>query len=164
MPEDELAELRRRLSLLKEECQAIGQVPPRPATLRASLSGIFVTIMQRLMFWYAPPVQRAVGGLIQLVEEELVSLETRMHQETQRAIALETRLHQVHTIVDEQIQALRRQNAELEARLQEQTRALEQERSTTIDLENNLHEQIDVFQQFQEDMMERLQGGENGAD
>jgi len=52
---EELAGLRDRLLLLRKECQNIGQAPPHPNTLRAALSGIFVAVMQRLMFWYAPP-------------------------------------------------------------------------------------------------------------
>lgn len=39
----------------------------------------------------------------------------------------------------------------LEARLNEQVRALEQERVTTIGLESSLREQIDIFQQFEEE-------------
>ncbi len=159
---EELAELRNRLQHLKNECQTIGQAPPHPGTLRASLSAVFVTVMQRLMFWYAPPLQRTIGGLIGTLEEAIRILGTRLEQETQRSAALETRLHQVHSIVDEQIQTLRAQNAEMQARyadlqagLREQVQALHQERSTTIDLENNLHEQVDVFQQFQEDSRQR---------
>jgi len=154
---EELAGLRDRLLLLKKECQTIGQVPPRPNTLRAALGGIFVSVMQRLMFWYAPPLERTIGGLIQTVEDAVQILGTRLQQETQRSAALETRLHQVHAVVDEQIQALRAQNAGLQARLKEQVHGLQQERATTIDLENDVHEQADAFQQFQEDRLAREQ-------
>jgi O-antigen chain-terminating methyltransferase len=148
-----LRDLRDRLLLLKKECQAIGQVPPRPNTVRAALSGMFVSFMQRLMFWYAPPLQRTIGGLIQTVEDALQVLETRFRQQEQRSAALETRLHQTHAAIDEQVQALqalRAHAAELQTRLQ-------QERATTIDLENEFHEQVDGWQQFQEERVAREQ-------
>ena len=141
---EELAGVRATLEALKHECRTIGQAPPRPGTLRATVGGIFVSVMQRLMFWYAPPVQRSIAGLIGAVEESVRILGTRLQQETERSAMLEQRLHQVHAQLDEQAQALRRQ-------LDEQTRALEQERATTIDIENNVREQIDIFQQFQEE-------------
>jgi SAM-dependent methyltransferase len=145
-----LRDLRDRLLLLKKECQGIGQVPPRPNTLRAALAGVFVSVMQRLMFWYAPPLQRTIGGLIQTVEDAVQILGTRLQQEEQRSAALETRLHQTHAVIDEQVKALRVHATELQTRLQ-------QERATTIDLENDFHEQVDGWQQFQEERVAREQ-------
>ena len=69
---EELAPLRGRLQLLKQECLEIGRIPPRPPGLRAALGAIPVAIMHRLMFWYAPALQRVVGGLIQAVEDALL--------------------------------------------------------------------------------------------
>ena len=69
---EELAQLRGRLQLLKKECLEIGRIPPRPPGLRAAVGAIPVALMHRLMFWYAPALQRVVGGLIQTVEDALV--------------------------------------------------------------------------------------------
>jgi SAM-dependent methyltransferase len=71
---EELAQLRGRLQLLKQECLEIGRIPPRPPGLRAALGAIPVAIMHRLMFWYAPALQRVAGGLVQAVEDALAAL------------------------------------------------------------------------------------------
>ncbi len=110
---EELAQLRGRLQLLKQECLEIGRIPPRPPGLRAALGAIPVALMHRLMFWYAPTLQRVVGGLIQAVEDALV-------------VALVA-----------------------------PARALEQERVTTIGLENAVREQADSFQQFAEEQRQK---------
>jgi len=149
---EELAQLRGRLQSLKNQCREIGRVPPRPPGLRAALGGIPVAVMQRLMFWYAPALERVIGGLAGAVEDALEVLD-------RRTVALETRLHQVHAIVERQlleaIQQERSYATMLEARLNEQVRALEQERSTTIGLESGLREQTDALQQLAEDQRQK---------
>src|SRR5271169_4028570 len=100
---EELAQLRGRLQSLKNQCREIGQVPPRPPGLRAALGGIPVAVMQRLMFWYAPALERLIGGLAGAVEDALDVVDRRLQQETDRAGSLEIRLHQVHATVERQI-------------------------------------------------------------
>jgi len=144
MPED-LAQLRGRLQSLKNECREIGRVPPRPPGLRAALGGIAVSVMQRLMFWYAPALQRTIGGLIQAVEDMQAAIESRLQQERIYATtAMESRLRQERSHANM-----------LEARLNEQVRALEQERATTIGLESAVREQTDGFQQFEEEQRQK---------
>ncbi len=114
---EELAQLRGRLQQLKDECREIGRVPPRPPGLRAALSSVGVAIMQRLMFWYAPAVQRVIGesagGLIEGLMESMESLEAR-----------------------------------LEARIDE-------ERVTTIGVENDMRELADGYQQLAEEQRQK---------
>jgi len=89
---DDLAQLRGRLQLLKKACLEIGRIPPRPPGLRAALSAIPVAIMHRLMFWYAPALQQIIGGLIQTVEDALVTMDVTMEarlNEPVRALELE---------------------------------------------------------------------------
>lgn len=143
---EELAHLRDTFQLLKKQCQEIGQIPPRPPGLRAALGGIGVAIMHRLMFWYAPALQRTIGGLAGAMEDTIETLDRTLDRMSRQpgtrawAPAPETRLppESPHAAV-------------LEARLNEQVRALEQERVTTIGLESSLREQIDIFQQFEEE-------------
>lgn len=72
---EELAHLRDTFQLLKKQCQEIGQIPPRPPGLRAALGGIGVAIMHRLMFWYAPALQRTIGGLAGAMEDTIETLD-----------------------------------------------------------------------------------------
>jgi SAM-dependent methyltransferase len=149
---EQLSELRGRLQLLKKECREIGQAPPRPPGLRPALSGIAVSIMQRLMFWYAPALERTIGGLIQTMDDALA-------EESERIAALESRLQQERiyatTVLESRLQQERSHAAMLEARLNEQVRALEQERATTIGLESAVREQTDSFQQFEEEQRQK---------
>ena len=143
---EELAHLRDTFQSLKKQCQEIGQIPPRPPGLRAALGGIGVAIMHRLMFWYAPALQRTIGGLAGAMEDTIEILDRTLDRMSRQPgvrawlPAPETRLppESPHAAV-------------LEARLNEQVRALEQERVTTIGLESSLREQIDIFQQFEEE-------------
>jgi len=114
---EELAQLRGRLQLLKDECREIGRIPPRPPGVRAALGAAGVALMHRLMFWYAPALQRVIGGLIQTVDDSLAAMD-RLCTEN------------------------------VEARL-------EQERATTIDLENDLREQADSFLEFAEEQRQK---------
>lgn len=175
----DLAELRGRLLLLQKECQSIGQLPPRPPTLRASLGGIFVSLMRRLMFWYTPSLQRSIGGLIQALEDTLQILETLQDQVRPRVTGLESRIATLEASLQELVYALQVERVStidlensvdqvqpriaglegristLEAGLQEQAHALQRERVSTIDLENGIREQADAVQQFQEDRLAR---------
>jgi O-antigen chain-terminating methyltransferase len=149
---EQLSQLRGRLQALKKECREIGQVPPRPPGLRAALGGVAVSVMQRLMFWYAPALQRTLGGLIQTVEDGLT-------EESERIAALESRLQQERlyatSVLESRLQQERSHSSMLEARLNEQVRALEQERATTIGLESAMREQTDSFQQFEEEQRQK---------
>jgi len=130
---EELAQLRGRLQSLKKECREIGRIPPRPPGLRAALGGIGVSIMHRLMFWYTPALERTIGGLADVVDEAIATLD-RMQSAPPASSP-------------ENSSAVR----ELEARCNEQGRALEQERATTIGLESGLREQNETWQQFEEE-------------
>lgn len=142
---EELAQLRGRFQSLKKECQEIGQVPPRPPGLRAALGSVGVAIMHRLMFWYTPALQRIIGGLAGAMDDTIEALD-RMSVPGGRRGAPESRLPPGSPA------------AVLEARLNEQVRALEQERATTIGLESSLREQIDLFQQFEEEQRRKEEG------
>jgi len=85
---EELSQLRARLQRLKEECREIGRIPPRPPGLRAALGAVGVAVMHRLMFWYAPALQRVIGGLIQTMDDALVSLQNNTALELERATTL----------------------------------------------------------------------------
>jgi len=135
---EELAQLRGRIQLLKKECQEIGQIPPRPPGLRAALGAVGVTIMHRLMFWYAPALQRTIGGLAGAMEDLIDMLDRMSHTSGPRTWTRESRLP-----------AGSAPAGVLEVRLNEQARALEQERITTIGLEGSLREQIELFQQLE---------------
>src|ERR1700722_1554337 len=91
---EELAQLRGRLQALKNQCREIGQIPPRPPGLRAAVGAIGVAIMHRLMFWYAPALQRVIGGLIQTVDDALGTqpggMEGILEQERLTTIGLES--------------------------------------------------------------------------
>jgi SAM-dependent methyltransferase len=188
MPEG-LANLRERLQLARKECREIGRVPPRPAGLRSAVSGFAVAVMQRLMFWYAPAVQRTIGALTDVMDDALRDLErtiqqesTRHSQQLQEAIqresdrasqqllvaiqqesaritALESRLHQVHALLERQLQeAIHQLQGAIQqerVRIDEQARALELERSTTIGIESSLREQTDTLQQIEEERRQK---------
>jgi SAM-dependent methyltransferase len=187
---EELAQLRGRLQSLKKECQEIGRIPLRPPGLRAALGGIAVSVMHRLMFWYAPALQSTIGGLIQTVEDALAAVDRTARQESeQRTAALENRLRQerieataatenrlreeisrtaaamesrlqqerIYTAaaLESRLREERSYTNMLEARLNEQVRAVEQERATTIGLESAVREQADSSQQFEEEQRQK---------
>jgi O-antigen chain-terminating methyltransferase len=91
---EELAQLRGRLQALKNQCRTIGQIPPRPPGLRAAIGAAGVSIMHRLMFWYAPALQQVIGGLIQTVDDALGAqpggMEGFLEQERLTTIGLES--------------------------------------------------------------------------
>jgi SAM-dependent methyltransferase len=157
---EELAQLRGRFQLLRKECGEIGQIPPRPPGLRAALGAVGVSIMHRLMFWYTPALERTIGGLAGAMEDAIDTLDRALdrmgHTPGPRAWAAETRLPSGSVPA-----------TALEVRLNEQARALEQERITTIGLESSLREQIDLFQQLEaeqrrkeEDLGRRLEAAD----
>ena len=130
----ELARLRGKLELLKKECLEIGRIPPRPPGLRAAVGAAGVAMMQRLMFWYTPALERTIGGVIGVLEDTLNLLDREMPGAFDRGISPDA--------------------GPVERQLYEQGRALEQERITTIGLESSLREQIEALQQF-EDQQQR---------
>lgn len=163
-----LSAIHDQLRGLREHCREIGGLPPRPSTLRAALGNIFVSLLRRLTFWYTPPIQQTIGGLIDALEEITRSLEqesrrlqgnenemrnrtsdlgARLEQECRHRAAVEARLQGD----EDELRHERDRISGLQARLEEQIHALELERATTIDLENNAREQADNFQQFQEE-------------
>jgi len=154
---EELAQLRGRIQLLKKECQEIGQIPPRPPGLRAALGAVGVSLMHRLMFWYAPALQRTIGGLAAAMEDTIDLLDRMGHAPAaSRAWAPESRPPAASV-----------PTTALEVRLNEQARALEQERITTIGLEGSLREQVELFQQLEaeqrrkeEDLDRRLEAAD----
>lgn len=165
MPEA-LAPLRHRLLLVRKACQEIGQMPPRPAGLRAALSGTAVAVMQRLMFWYAPAVQRTIGALADVVDDALGDLDRMIQQDSgrigdleSRIASLEGRLQEVHSHLERQVREAVQQErayaAMLEARLNEQVRALELERATTIGIQGDVREQTDALQQLAEERRQK---------
>lgn len=173
MPEA-VADLRHRLQLARKQCQEIGRMPPRPAGLRSAVSAIAVAVMQRLMFWYAPAVQRTIGTITDVADDALRDLDRMIQQDAGRISALEGHLREMQAHferrvreaveqVERQLPAaiqelrahcerqLQERAALLEARIHEQARALELERATTIGIEGDLREQTEVLQQVEEE-------------
>jgi SAM-dependent methyltransferase len=141
---NELARLRSRLESLKKECQQIGSIPPRPPGLRAAVGAFGVALMHRLMFWYAPAIQRTIGGLIGAMEEMLDLVDRGIELELPREIAVGA----VGAVGNTD-------TGLLERRLSEQARALEQERITTIGIESSLREQLEAFRRLEEEQQRR---------
>jgi SAM-dependent methyltransferase len=144
---DAVADLRHRLQLVKKACQQIGQTPPRPPGLRSAISGIAVAVMQRLMFWYAPAVQNAIGDLASIVDDALCTIVQIGQQER---LLLERQWQEERSLLERQLLEARSKIAILEALLNEQVRALELERATTIEIQGDLREQADALQQAEE--------------
>jgi len=99
MPET-VADLRHRLQLIRKACQEIGEMPPRPSGLRAAIGGIAVSVMRRLMFWYAPAVQRAIGALTDVVDDllrDLRDLDGMIRQDGRRITAVEERMQSLRS-------------------------------------------------------------------
>ena len=117
---DDLAQLRGRLQALKNECREIGRIPPRPPGLRAAIGAVGVAIMHRLMFWYAPALQRVIGGLIQAVDDALVNptLESRLKLERSTTIDLESAVREQADSFQQFAEEQREREAELARRLE----------------------------------------------
>ena len=177
---DAVAHLRLRLQSVRKACQEIGQAPPRPAGLRAALGGIAVAVMRRLMFWYAPAVRDAIGGLAGVVDDALGDLDRMIRQDSARIAGLESHIQQVQSMLERQSQdaalreqrlreAIQQERAQLEhqlrqlrerinetqERINEQARMLELERATTIGIEGDLREQTGALQQAEEDQRQK---------
>lgn len=161
-----LGHLRHRLQSVRQACQEIGRMPPRPAGLRAAVSATAVAVMQRLMFWYAPAVQRAIGALTDVVDDALGDVDRIVQQDHARiaaleghVTALEGRLQEAHAQLERQLQEILQQAgaqaARLEARLGEQAHALDLERATTIAIQGDLREQTDALQQLAEERRQK---------
>jgi 2-polyprenyl-3-methyl-5-hydroxy-6-metoxy-1,4-benzoquinol methylase len=71
----DLDRLRAGVHMLREESRKIGQPPPRPPTLRASIGAVFVSFARRLMFWYTPPVQLSFDTVARLEEQQIDTLQ-----------------------------------------------------------------------------------------
>ena len=117
---DDLAQLRGRLQALKNECREIGRIPPRPPGLRAAIGAVGVAIMHRLMFWYAPALQRVIGGLIQAVDDALVNptLESRLKLERSTTIDLESAVREQADSFQQFAEEQREREEELARRLE----------------------------------------------
>jgi SAM-dependent methyltransferase len=117
---EELAQLRGRLQALKNQCREIGQIPPRPPGLRAAIGAIGVSIMHRLMFWYAPALQRVIGGLIQTVDDALGAqpggMEGILEQERLTTIGLESAVQEQADALQQLAEEQRLKEEELEKR------------------------------------------------
>ena len=197
--------LRQRLQAVRKACAAIGQAPGRPPGIRAAIGALPVALMGRLMFWYAPHVQFAIGALTDVVDDALRDLDaailrdsvrldavealqqdllTMIRMDAGRIAAIENRLRELDGIIGQEhtfaeqhtrsvAEALERARAQLEnqvletaqqdrsraahleVRINEQERALELERATTIGIEGDVREQGEAMQQMEE---ERRQG------
>jgi O-antigen chain-terminating methyltransferase len=117
---EELAQLRGRLQALKNQCREIGQIPPRPPGLRAAIGAIGVSIMHRLMFWYAPALQQVIGGLIQAVDDALGTqpggMESILEQERLTTIGLESAVQEQADALQQLGEEQRLKEEELEKR------------------------------------------------
>ena len=117
---EELAQLRGRLQALKNQCRTIGQIPPRPPGLRAAIGAVGVAIMHRLMFWYAPALQRVIGGLIQAVDDALGTqpggMESILEQERLTTIGLEGTVQEQADALQQLAEEQRLKEEELEKR------------------------------------------------
>ena len=155
------SELRQRLQLARKQCQEIGALPPRPPGLRSLVGSIPVAIMQRLMFWYAPAVQHTIGTVVDVLDDALRDLDLSIRQDSARIGALEGHLREMQASFESRLQqAIEQERAHaalLEARIQEQARALELERATTIQIEGDLREQSEALQQLAEERRQKEQ-------
>jgi ubiquinone/menaquinone biosynthesis C-methylase UbiE len=55
---DDIARLRLSYEQLFASRNSVGRMPPSPNTLRAKASAILVRMVQRMLFWYTPQIQR----------------------------------------------------------------------------------------------------------
>lgn len=117
---EDLAQLRGRLQALKNECREIGSIPPRPPGLRAAVGAVGVAIMHRLMFWYAPALQRVIGGLIQTVDDALVSTALESHLKLERSTTID-----LESAVREQTESFQQFTEEQRGKEEELARRLE---------------------------------------
>jgi O-antigen chain-terminating methyltransferase len=62
--EAEVAKLRSAYDRLFDLRNTVGRMPPGPNTLRARIGSVFVRLVQRMLFWYTPQVNRVNDAAI----------------------------------------------------------------------------------------------------
>ena len=110
----DLSRLRASVQMLREDSRKIGQLPPRPPTLRASIGALLVSFARRLIFWYTPPVQLTFDTLARLEDAQIDTLQDVGND-------LRARLNDRAL----EIEDIRRYANSLERRLDEQERQME---------------------------------------
>ena len=72
---DEIARVRLLYEQLFAIRNAVGRMPPSPNTLRAKIGKILVVLVQRMLFWYTPQIQRFHNATTALAENVCSAME-----------------------------------------------------------------------------------------
>lgn len=70
-----IASIRRILQELPGEACRIGDMPPRPPTLRGKAGYVLVWIMRRALFWLIPSIQRFELKMIDVIDQQALVME-----------------------------------------------------------------------------------------
>lgn len=111
---ESLRRLQERVSSLHEGSCRVGQVPPRPPTLRGEVGMWLVLLVRRGLFWLIPPLQQVLREAAALLGEQLAAIDrlsqavSRVEQETGIQIAtmraeLDSERTHLHEVVREQV-------------------------------------------------------------
>lgn len=150
---EDLAKLHGRLQELKVNCARIGQPPAYPPTLRGKLGARLVSIVQRMLFWYTPPLQTTLQGLTQVIDDLLRTAGRMQEAMDQQALQLMKAPAEPDILLLEQrlqAQWFRHEGAkkenldytqELSIRLKAQEEGLQQERLRGDRLEEGLRQE-----------------------
>ncbi len=85
---EDLAKLQGRLEQLRAVCAQIGKSPKVPDTVRGRVGARLVSLVQRMLFWYTPPLQTTLEGLTEVVDG-LIRRAGRLQEElNQQALQL----------------------------------------------------------------------------
>ena len=85
---EDLAKLHGRLEQLRVSCAQIGKPPTVPHTLRGRVGAWLVSIVQRMLFWYTPPLQSTLEGLTEVVDDLIRSAGRLQEAVNQQALQL----------------------------------------------------------------------------
>jgi O-antigen chain-terminating methyltransferase len=72
---DEIARLRVSYDQLSSIRNSVGRMPPSPNTLRAKAGAILVRMVQRMLFWYTPQIQRFNNAAAAVAETAYSAME-----------------------------------------------------------------------------------------
>ena len=85
---EDLAKLHGRLQQLRVICAQIGKPPTVPHTLRGRIGAWLVSLVQRMLFWYTPPLQSTLEGLTGVVDDLIRSAGRLQEEVNQQALQL----------------------------------------------------------------------------
>ena len=74
---DEIARLRFLYEQLFAIRNSVGRMPPSPKTLRAKTGTILIRVVQRMLFWYTPQIQRFHNATTEVAENVCSAMETQ---------------------------------------------------------------------------------------